>query len=218
MRRFLAGQAAPASSNGVTLIDGTRLGHVPPPAAGHFLRRYCSAFPKEKDAMLARRFRSVLIVLAVCAPALVGGMLAAPPAAADAHGHTALPYTPGLGELMSANQMRHAKLWFAGQAGNWPLAAYELDELREGFADVLAYQPHFKGKPIDKLLKPMTEPALAGLEAAIAAKDRARFEAAFDDLSHACSSCHQDLGYGFIAIQRPTAPPFSNQRFEAVQP
>jgi hypothetical protein len=79
---------------------------------------------------------------------------------------------------------------------------------------VLTYQPHFKGKPIDKLLKPMTEPALAQLEAAIAAKDRARFETAFDDLSHACLSCHQQLGYGFIAIQRPTTPPFSNQRFE----
>jgi hypothetical protein len=131
-------------------------------------------------------------------------------------GHRGMPpaYVPGLGELMGANQMRHAKLWFAGQAGNWPLAAYELDELKEGFDDVLTYQPHFKGKPIDTLLKPTTEPALAQLEDAIAAKDRARFEAAFDALSHACSSCHQELGYGFIAIQRPTAPPFSNQRFE----
>lgn len=38
-------------------------------------------------------------------------------------------YIPGLGEIMAATQMRHAKLWFAGQAGHWPLAAYELDEL-----------------------------------------------------------------------------------------
>jgi hypothetical protein len=36
---------------------------------------------------------------------------------------------PGLGEIMSANQMRHVKLWFAGEAGNWPLASYEVDEL-----------------------------------------------------------------------------------------
>ncbi|MGE5413642.1 MAG: hypothetical protein ACM3NW_05660, partial [Syntrophomonadaceae bacterium] len=39
---------------------------------------------------------------------------------------------PGLGELMTFNQMRHAKLWFAGEAGNWKLARYELDELGEG--------------------------------------------------------------------------------------
>lgn len=147
---------------------------------------------------------------ALCAALLV----IAPLARAAAKENAAPRYVPGLGELMGANQMRHAKLWFAGQAGNWPLAAYELDELKEGFDDVLTYQPHFKGKPIDKLLRPTTEPALAALDAAIAAKDRAQFEAAFDDLSHACSSCHQELGYGFIAIQRPTAPPFSNQRFE----
>ena len=43
------------------------------------------------------------------------------------------PYTPGLGEIMTLNQMRHIKLWFAGKATNWPLASYELDELEEGF-------------------------------------------------------------------------------------
>ncbi|MDD3651525.1 hypothetical protein [Immundisolibacter sp.] len=143
------------------------------------------------------------------------GLATVLPVAADEHARAAPPYTPGLGELMSANQMRHAKLWFAGEAGNWPLAAYEMDELKEGFDDVLAYQPHFKGKPIEPLLKPTVEPALAKLDAAIAAKDRARFEAAFDELSRACSFCHQELGYGFIAIQRPTAPPFTNQRFDA---
>jgi hypothetical protein len=36
---------------------------------------------------------------------------------------------------MTLTQMRHAKLWFAGQAANWPLAAYELDELHEGMQD-----------------------------------------------------------------------------------
>jgi hypothetical protein len=37
---------------------------------------------------------------------------------------------PGLGEIMTLNQMRHAKLWRAGEAQNWSLAAYELDELQ----------------------------------------------------------------------------------------
>lgn len=165
--------------------------------------------------MLECWFRAALIALGLLASALALGMTAALPAMADEHAHAAPPYVPGLGELMSANQMRHAKLWFAGEAGNWPLAAYELDELKEGFEDILTYQPHFKGKPIANLLNPMTEPALARLEAAIAARDRARFEAAFDELSHACSSCHRELGYGFIVIQRPTAPPLTNQRFDA---
>lgn len=45
------------------------------------------------------------------------------------------PYAPGLGEFMTATQLRHAKLWFAGKANNWDLAAYEIDEIAEGLAD-----------------------------------------------------------------------------------
>src|ERR1700689_1447087 len=43
---------------------------------------------------------------------------------------------PGLGEIMTPQQLRPIKLWFAGRAGNWPLADYEVDELNEGFEDV----------------------------------------------------------------------------------
>lgn len=45
----------------------------------------------------------------------------------------------GLGEIMSLQQMRHSKFWFAGSAGNCPFAAYELDELKEGFDDVYRF-------------------------------------------------------------------------------
>src|SRR5262245_49113865 len=38
-------------------------------------------------------------------------------------------YVPELGELMILQQVRHTKLWFAGEAGNWPLAEYEIEEL-----------------------------------------------------------------------------------------
>jgi hypothetical protein len=37
---------------------------------------------------------------------------------------------------MSLQQMRHTKLWFAGNARNWDLAGYEFDELKEGFENV----------------------------------------------------------------------------------
>src|SRR5277367_6690847 len=46
------------------------------------------------------------------------------------------PQGPGLGEIMTLQQLRHIKLWFAGRAGNWPLADYEMGELNEGFEDV----------------------------------------------------------------------------------
>src|SRR5262249_8005861 len=52
------------------------------------------------------------------------------------------PYEPGLGEFMTATQLRHAKLWFAGKQNNWDLAAYEIDEIKEGLEDAarLHYQ------------------------------------------------------------------------------
>ena len=39
-------------------------------------------------------------------------------------------YRPPLGDMMSAIQARHIKLWFAGKFGNWDLAAYEVGEIR----------------------------------------------------------------------------------------
>ncbi|OGU49726.1 MAG: hypothetical protein A2199_10515 [Hydrogenophilales bacterium RIFOXYA1_FULL_63_33] len=123
-------------------------------------------------------------------------------------------YTPGLGDFMGQIQMRHAKLWFAGKAKNWQLAAYELDEIKEAFEDVAKYQPNFKGRPIAEMIGPVTAQPIAQLEKAIDAKNPVRFAKAFDRLSNACTSCHQAAGYGFIAIQRPSFPPLTNQRFE----
>ncbi len=123
-------------------------------------------------------------------------------------------YTPGLGEFMGQIQMRHAKLWFAGKAKNWQLAAYELGEIKEAFGVAAKYQPNFKGKPIAETIGPITDQAITQLEKAIDAKDPVRFAKTFDRLSNACMSCHQANGYGFIAIQRPSSPPMTNQRFE----
>ncbi len=123
-------------------------------------------------------------------------------------------YAPGLGEFMSSIQMRHVKLWFAGRAQNWALAAYELDELKETFEDAAKYQPDFKGKPIAQLIGRATGEPIASLAQTVAAKDALGFLKAMDRLSDACNSCHQSTGYGFIAIQRPLSRPLTNQRFE----
>jgi hypothetical protein len=123
---------------------------------------------------------------------------------------------PGLGEIMSANQMRHLKLWYAGEAGNWPLAAYEIDELTEGFDDVVRFHPTHKDspQPLRDLVPELIDAPLAQLRGAIGARDRPRFEAAFDTLTAACNACHRATHFGFNVIVRPTANPYSNQRFE----
>jgi hypothetical protein len=122
-------------------------------------------------------------------------------------------YVPGLGDMMGAIQVRHAKLWFAGTAKNWPLAAYEVDEIKEALDAAAIYQPEFKGRPVAAMIDTVAIKPLAQVASAIAAKDPVRFKKAFDELTAACNSCHQGVGYAFILIKRPSVPPVTNQRF-----
>src|SRR6185295_72174 len=99
-------------------------------------------------------------------------------------------YAPGLGEIMTFQQMRHAKLWFAGEAQNWDLAAYELDELGEGFDDVVKLHPTHKDSPVapkDAIPRIMNEP-LAQLRDAVAKKDAEGFVRAYDAVTAGCNS------------------------------
>ncbi len=116
------------------------------------------------------------------------------------------PPEANVGEIMLAQQIRHIKLWFAGRAANWPLADYEIDKLKDGFAE------------IDKLIGGDTVQQSVGvhidaLQKAIEAKDRQAFTREFDRLSSGCNSCHRLLDHAFIVIQRPALQPYSNQSF-----
>jgi len=129
---------------------------------------------------------------------------------------TATSYTPGLGEIMTLTQMRHIKLWFAGEAGNWPLADYELDELEEGFADAARFHPTHKDapRPLTQLVPEFTDPPLRELRAAVADRDKPSFEAAYDSLTAACNGCHEVAKFSFNVVVRPAANPYSDQQFE----
>jgi hypothetical protein len=116
------------------------------------------------------------------------------------------PYQPSLSDIMAKQQERHIKLWFAGQAGNWPLADYEIGELGDGFDDV--------GKMLGgDIVKQHVGAALGALQKAVEAKDSAAFAEAFDKLSGGCNACHHTLDHAFIVIGRPTTLPYSDQVF-----
>ena len=131
----------------------------------------------------------------------------------NASGPAKETYASGLGEIMSLQQMRHLKLWFAGQAKNWPLADYELDELEEGFDDVTKFFPVKDDMQIAQMVASTVRPTLPEMKSAIDARDAAKFAAAFDKLTAACNSCHQAANKAFITIRRPAQSPFSNQDF-----
>lgn len=127
-------------------------------------------------------------------------------------------YSPGLGEIMSLQQMRHTKLWLAEQAGNWDLAAYEVKELQEGFDDVVRYHPTHEESPVapkDAIPAMVTEP-LAELSDAISRHDAAAFPERFDKVTDACNRCHEATNFGFNKVQRPGGNPYPNQVFAPV--
>tara|TARA_R100001377_G_scaffold77806_1_gene55257 strand:+ start:587 stop:1066 length:480 start_codon:yes stop_codon:yes gene_type:complete len=123
-------------------------------------------------------------------------------------------YIPGLGDLMEGLQVQHNKLWFAGDLLNWPLAAYSVDAIKEGIADMKVLRPRYKGESIVEMLDGLTAKPMQDLEAAVAAQDSAGFVRAYDALTDGCNVCHRNHGYGFIAIVRPSVPVLTNQRYE----
>jgi hypothetical protein len=123
------------------------------------------------------------------------------------------PFKPGLGEIMTFQQMRHLKLWFATQAGNWGLANYELDELKEGFEDITKYYPTKDDVPTGTMAEAIVAKEVADLAKTIEAKDKKNFVSAFDRLTASCNACHQASKKDFIRIQRPTGNPYTNQSF-----
>lgn len=133
-----------------------------------------------------------------------------------AHEHEQIShYVPGLGEIMAQSAVRHAKLWFAGQAKNWDLATYEVDELKEGFEDACKYHPTHKHitQPIPDLIAKHMDQSLTGLEQAIKAKNSQAFIENYDNLTAGCNACHQTTDFGFNIVTRPSFNPFANQTF-----
>src|SRR5437879_6121526 len=121
--------------------------------------------------------------------ALLGSACRQPPTpAATPSSAPAEAYTPGLGEIMTLQQMRHTKLWLAGQANNWDLADYEIKELGEGFDDVVKFHPTHEDAPVapkDAIPRMVTQP-VKDLQDAIMKKDKKAFDDGYDALTKAC--------------------------------
>ena len=122
-------------------------------------------------------------------------------------------YIPGLEQFMNVILIEHNKLWFAAQAGNWPLADYELGEIKEVMGDVQDHVPVFKNLPLAQMLDAVITKEIVDLEKAIAAKDFKKFAAGYDALNKACNACHAGTENSFIVIKRPTTPAFTNQDY-----
>ena len=147
--------------------------------------------------------RRIAIVAATSAAACVAALADDQKPAPEQQG-----YTPRLNSLMMLTQLGHFKLWYAGAVQNWPLADYELAQIRANIVDAKRLYPNNS-----KSNMTMMTPAADGLDKAIKAKDLAGFTSAYSKLTAACNSCHEATGFGFINIRVPRLSPIETSPF-----
>ena len=149
------------------------------------------------------QLRHIAIAAAACAAASL------PVLAEDQKPVTAQQgYTPRPNSLMILTQLGHFKLWYAGIVQNWPLADYELTQIRNNIVDAMRLYPNKSESNM-----PMMTPAADELDDAIKAKDSVKFSKAFSKLTAACNSCHEATGFGFIKIREPRLSPIETSPF-----
>ena len=163
------------------------------------------------------RCRTIGIAFALLLSISANAQVPAPSPAKEASKETAKDtpkaYVPGLEQFMNLILTEHNKLWFAAKARNWPLAEYQLGEIKEIMGDVQDFVPTFKNLPLADMLDAVITKEIVAIEKAIDAKDFKTFAAGYDQLTAACNACHQGTENGFIVIKRPTRPAFTNQDY-----
>jgi len=117
-------------------------------------------------------------------------------------------YTPRLNSIMMLTQLGHFKLWYAGAVQNWPLANYELEQIRASIRLAKTLFPDSDKSNMDTM-----RPAAEDLDKAINAKDAASFTRAYNKLTVACNACHEATGFGFIKIREPRLSPIETSPF-----
>jgi hypothetical protein len=117
-------------------------------------------------------------------------------------------YVPPLNLIMVATQLSHFKLWYAGAVQNWPLANYELAQIRTSIDNAKKLYPN--NNTLD--MTAMT-PATDEVDNAIKEQNRVVFSKAFGKLTAECNNCHEATGFGFIKIRDPVLSPIETSPF-----
>lgn len=116
---------------------------------------------------------------------------------------------PELGTQMLLLELRHDRLWWAGDAGNWNLAYYMAGEMGEAVQDIVETNgdaAELQPQKLSEVMPAMLNAPLKNLMDAIGSHDKTKFARAYDALSAACTGCHRVAGNPMLVIQRPKTP------------
>ena len=169
-------------------------------------------------------FRAVLLSQAIACVCLVGNAACKPapvvPAAATAPDvskeiaalkaeiETLKGKSPSASVAMADVGFHWSNLWFAGRAGNWPLATFYFNEARNHVRWMTRINPNPKGPdgmPVDVkgIFDGIDTSTVAEVKTAIETKDAKAFESSSRGALESCYSCHKAVGRPYL---RPTIP------------
>ena len=112
------------------------------------------------------------------------------------------------GDIMAEVGRRFERAGRAAQVGRWELAAYDVGEIEEVFADIPhAIMPEDVHIDLRPIAKAFADTAPGDLKRALAAHDLPAFEAAFARTAATCNGCHQAAGRSFIQVPTTIGEP-----------
>jgi len=117
---------------------------------------------------------------------------------------------PDQSHVMKDVAYHFSNLWFAGQARNWPLAGFYLNETRSHLGWAVRTRPVRRTTTgeidLRSILDGMDRSLLAGVQKTIEARDPATFAKAYRDALSGCYACHQASEKPYLRPRVPDAP------------
>ena len=109
---------------------------------------------------------------------------------------------PGLGRLMPEIGARTWKLYYAAKAANWPLAKFQLKEIR-GLMELAAFTRPKYEENLNQFLAEKWKP----LEDALAREDFRAFDTLFHEAIEAANAYHELRDKPYSRWKLPESPP-----------
>lgn len=109
---------------------------------------------------------------------------------------------PGPARLMNEVGNRWWKVYYAAQAGNWPLAEFEVKEVTELIETCMITRPKYA-----KWMEPFIKDDLGAVRAAIKKQSWAEFEQVYDQAVKNANDYHKAADKPLIRWKLPSAPP-----------
>ena len=109
---------------------------------------------------------------------------------------------PGLARFMPEIGARFWKCYYAADAGNWPLARWQLSELHKLMRQCMVTRPKYIAD-LQEWIADDLEPLLEAIEAG----DRERFRSRYHEAVDAANEFHRRWKKPFIVWKLPDEPP-----------